>query len=434
MDADITSLLENLVHRLDERGFPPGTVRQWKAGNFQKGRDGNWFAVKKDQSGKWVADPDAPVQSPGAKPGAGQRSEPKAAAPTGGAAPAKADSKHYDVDPAHDADGDGVGDAARVGIGGKEVMPPPALPKLPNLDPTERALETKFNEEVEKNTDKMVGDFYAHAKKDKWVFETDAAKNLMNEWSRPDLPPDEVIYGEDGKKKGVKVHPERIEFRARYNTPLHQAANAIAKKAFLKRLDEIEKLPEDQRTILVTSGGCAAGKGMALKADKETAEKEGRKSMAESVGATWDAAGEQNATENPWIMEECEKRGIRPTFLFVHADPNESFKGAVKRAKGMGRMVDARVFADSYAEGAKNFEAFAKKNKDKANFVYAQVPKPGAEAEFLKDGMPKAALEMNGDDIYEKALKHLDDNKGDLPASIYEGATAGRRIWKKGKK
>lgn len=412
MDAHINSLLESLVFRLDERGFPVGTVRKWKNGDFQKNRDGEWLAVKKDSSGKWVNDPSRePLKRKDAGGGGGGA---PAAAP---AAPAKAEpkkSEFHDVDPKHDADGDGVADASRVGISGKTVMPPPALPKLPNLDETERALETKFNSEVEKNTEKMVSDFYEKSKKSNFVFETDAAKTLMDEWTRPDLPPDEP----------GKLHPERLAFRARYNTPLHQAANALAKKAFIKRLDEIEKLPPEQRTVLVTSGGCAAGKGMALKADP---------SLSKGVAATWDAAGEQNATENPWVMEECEKRGIRPTFLFVHANPDLSFQGAVKRAKGAGRMIDARVFADSYAEGAKNFDAFAKKNKGKANFVFAQVPKPGEPAEFLPD-MPKAATEMDADKIYETASKYLDDNKNDIPAPVYEGATAGRRIWKKGSK
>lgn len=423
MNASTNALLENLVWHLAERGFPVGTVRNWAAGDFEKYGDGDWRAVKKDKSGKWVRDFEAPNQSPGKSPTQPEKNVGKDGPSK--EAPEKArNAGYHDVDPQKDSDGDGVADASRVGIAGKEVLPPPSLPKLPNLDETERALESKFNSEVEKNTDKMAEDFYEKSKKGNFVFETDAAKEFMPEWTRPDLPPDEPITDESGKVVGKKLHPERLAFRARYNTPLHQAANAVAKKAFLKRLDEIEKLPEEQRTILVTSGGCAAGKGMALKADP---------ALSKGVAATWDAAGEQNATENPWLMAECEKRGIRPTFLFVHANPDLSFQNSIKRAKGQGRMVDARVFADSYAEGAKNFAAFAEKNKGKANFVFAQVPEPGKPAEFLKDGMPKAALEMDADKIYDTALKYLDDNKDSIPEPIYQGATAGRRIWK-GKK
>lgn len=401
MNAEITSLLESLTWSLTEKTFPVGTVRKWRGGDFMKYAAGDWRAVKKGAGGRWERDYDAKQQTPAASPPI-----------------------VLNVDPKKDSDGDGVADAARVGIAGTAVLPPPAIPRLPNLDSRERELEVKFNTELESRTDEMVGDIYERSKQNNYIFETDAAKSLMSEWSRPDLPPDEEVRDESGKVVGTKLHPERFAFRARYNTPLHQAANAVTKKAFLKRLDEIAQMPEDKRRILVTSGGCAAGKGGALKADP---------TLAQGVAATWDAAGEQNATENPWLMSECEKRGIRPTFLFVHADPDESFKGAIERAKKQGRMVDARVFADSYAEGAKNFASFSDRNRGKADFVFARSAKKGRPSEFLTE-MPSEARGLDADRIYQNALQYLDANKDSIPKPVYEGATAGRRIWqKKGK-
>ena len=306
-------------------------------------------------------------------------------------------------------------EAARVGVGGKEVPPPPKkLPTFSNLREDEKAIESRMNSGFEKNPDGAAKAFLVAVEKDNWVFETDAAKNLLPEWSRPDLPQDE---------KGKPIHPERAEFRGKYNAVLHQAANAIAKRAFVSRLDDIAKLPEDKRKVLVTSGGVASGKGSALAAQPD---------LAKSASATWDAAGEQNATENEWVLEECQKRGIRPTFLFVHADPKQSWPGVVERAKGIGRMVDAQLFADSYAVGAKNFNDFHGKHKDKADFVFGVFQGRGQPAK-ITDKMPAEALKLDAHDVYAFASNYMDEKKDDLPSYIYAGATFGRRTFKESK-
>lgn len=300
--------------------------------------------------------------------------------------------------------------ASRVGIHGDQVLPPPKLPRLKGLSEDEKEMESKMNSAIEKDPKGVAEAFHAVAKANNWVFETDGAKALMPEWTRPDLPADE---------KG-KVHPERAKFRGKYNAVLHQGANAIAKRAFLSRLDEIKEMPEDKRRVLVTSGGVAAGKGSALAAQPD---------LAKSVAATWDAAGEQNATENEWLLEECKKRGIKPVFLFVHADPKKSWPGVIERAKGIGRMVDAQLFADSYAIGAKNFRAFHEKHKDEASFVFGRFKGRGEPAEIL-DQMPEEALKLDADEIYEHASKYVDEKKDELPDFVYQGATIGRRTWK----
>jgi len=305
----------------------------------------------------------------------------------------------YDPDPAPK---NGGADVARVGVPAKAVPPPPKIPRLPNLTPEEREIESQFIAAFEADPDGMAQAFYDASKGDNFVFETDGAKALFPGWN--DSP----------------------EFRAKFNTVLHQVANAIAKRAFLKRLDEIAKMPEGQRKILVTSGGVAGGKGSALKAQPE---------LAASVAATWDAAGEQNAIENEWLLDECEKRGIKPTYLFVAANPEKTWGGAIARAKSIGRMVDARVFADSYAYGAKNFKAFYDKSKNKASFVFAQAgewqpeTKTVSPAQILSE-MPAAALAMDAEELYRKSLAEIERQKADLPPHIVAGATAGLRIWK----
>lgn len=314
-------------------------------------------------------------------------------------------------------------EAARVGVGGKEIPPPPKLPRLKNLRPDEAEIEARFTDMVESDPDGAAEEFLALAAKNKYVFETDAGKELLPEWSRPDLPPD---------KRGEPVNPERARFRGKYNAVLHQAANAIVKRAFLKRLDEIAKMPEDKRRILVTSGGVAAGKGTVVNA---------RPDLVESMAATWDAAGEQNATENEWVLEECKKRDIRPTFVFVVTDPIARWPGVINRAKGIGRMVDAQLFADSYAIGAKNFDTFYRQHKDGGEVDFILGKSTLKDKSKLKEGedpvqvdsleeIPEEALNLDPHEVYEAAMAYTNEHKDSLPDYIYDGATFGTRAWK----
>jgi hypothetical protein len=303
-------------------------------------------------------------------------------------------------DPRADTDRDGVADAARAGVPGKSVPPPPPLPRLPNLTPDERAAEERFISKVEADPDGAAQKYLEHVKSGKGeglnVFSTDEAKMLSEDYARS--PQD----------------------AAKYNLAMHQAANAVAKRAFLMRLDELAKLPDDdpQKHVLVTAGGTAAGKGYAL------GQLDATKELAKNTGAVWDAAGEQNATENPWILDECERRGIDVTYAYVHADPYKTWDRAMGRAAKKGRMSDARLFADSYGHGARNHAAFYEKTSGhpRAHFVFIE----NKDGPRLVSTMPKDAY-VNAEEVYSHASKALDS--ADVPDWIKDAARVGHRVW-----
>jgi hypothetical protein len=177
-----------------------------------------------------------------------------------------------------------------------------------------------------------------------------------------------------------------------------------------------------------------SGKGFALKSGPENL-----KALTATTGAVWDAAGEQNATENPWILEECKKRGLKPTFLFVDADPKRQWAhkklGVVQRAadpQGEGRMVDARLFADSYALGGKNFKAFHDQHKDSkdADFVFINTwdnDDKGFPIIKASEGIDDRAAKLNSDELYGFATETI---QKDAPTeAIKQGATVGQKIW-----
>lgn len=327
-----------------------------------------------------------------------------------------------------DADGDGVTDYARVGVPAFASPPPPKIPRLPNLTSWERVAETEFADMFESDPDKAVSayeELMASQGKAN-VYETDAAKSLSRFWNDDDKE-------SQATKRGV------------FNTALHQTANAIVKKAFLRKLDSMK--PGEQ--IMVTNGGCGSGKGFALGAVDEA------KALKASSGAVWDSAGDQNATENPWILAEAKKRGLKVNFMFVHANPERVWSdpdhGVVQRAKNPkdGRMVDAHVFVDSYAIGARNHFSFMQRhhNDPDVNFItldnYAR-PEVGEDGNPVMgdDGKPKMksnpkmvkqfpqdALSIDRDRLYQFSVTAIHQMQ-DVPDRIKYGALMGSRVWK----
>ena len=319
--------------------------------------------------------------------------------------------KAYKPNVEGDANGDGVTDHARVGVPANDTPPPPPIPRLPNLTPDERAVERDFAEAFESDPDGMAAQFLdvvrttAARKGDVPTFGTDDAKVLSSKWDHPDLSPE-----------------ERAHNRAVYNLALHQTANAVAKRSFVQHLDSLQ--PGDE--IMVTVGGVGAGKGYALNNVPEALAAKGR------AKAVWDSAGDQNATENPWILKEAADRGLRVNYVYVHANPEIQWahpeRGVVKRAQDPkdGRMVDAHVFADSYAIGAKNHSSFYEKNRNNPNatFTFIENGSPPRKLE----SMPGDALGMNRSKLREFALKTVHEQEG-IPPRVQRGATAGVRVW-----
>jgi hypothetical protein len=310
------------------------------------------------------------------------------------------------IDVTSDKNKDGVTDAARVGVPAMEVPPPPNVGRVPNLTPHERSVEDAFMKHFQSDPDGVSSQFLKLVKSmgDPPTFGTDDAKCLTDAWSHPD--PD-----------------TRAQNRATLNVALHQTANAIAKRAFVQHLDTLSEGDE----ILVTVGGCGAGKGFALKNNPDALE------MKSKAKAVWDSAGDQNATENPWILKEAEDRGLRVNYVYVHADPKVQWadpdRGVVKRAADPkdGRMVDAMVFADSYAIGAKNHHAFHQANKDNPSASFVFLDNTGKPKQI--PGVPKEALELDSASLAEFAQSKVKESSA--PERVKSGALVGTRIWKR---
>lgn len=353
------------------------------------------------------ASPKAPVASP--KQQVASPKAPSASVPQ--ASPSVFGGQHnprVDSDPNHD----GVTDRARVGVPAFDVPPPPRkIPRIPGLTGRakrcEEAFASKFEQDADDLTDRAIILFTGMVENGPATFETDACKKLSDYWQSASLEQD---------------LERRSANRATLNTALHQTANAICKRAFVKHLDT---LPEGSE-ILVTVGGCGAGKGYALKNVPQALELKNR------AAVVWDSAGDQNACENPWILQEARKRGLKVNYVFVHADPKTQWadpgRGVVKRAQDPndGRMVDAMVFADSYAIGAKNHHAFAEKHKNDADVKCVYLMN-GAQPKLL-DTMPPEALNVDRRELAKFAVDYVNSTPS-IPEHIRQGALGGTKIW-----
>ena len=216
------------------------------------------------------------------------------------------------------------------------------VPRHQRLTAEERRAESAFAGWVE-NDPELATNYamwMAHAlgSTDQPMFEVDAMKRLL-----PDY----------GGGKDPANDTERA-FRLTQNHALHPTAVALARLGFMKRLDELEALPPDhpRRQVLVTNGGCGAGKS-----ELDNAVKNGLGANA-LFGATWDAAGEGDAYENTWILQAARKRGIKVVFGFAEADPTTRYQGVLERAASKGRVVDVLTFINSYVDGATEMKRF----------------------------------------------------------------------------
>lgn len=298
----------------------------------------------------------------------------------------------------------GVSKSARVGVPGRVTPPPPKVPRLPNLTKDERAVESKFISAFEADPSGMANKYRQHVyNSDKpYTFETDAAKLLSDDWVDTD-------------------QSKQMQKRAMYNNALHQTANAITKKAFLAHLDTLQA----GDNVLVTVGGCGAGKGYTLKNTEKG------KGLASSAKAVWDSAGDQNATENPWILEEATKRGLKVQYAYIAGDAKVAWahpdRGIVQRAHNPedGRMVDAAVFADSYVMGAKNHHAFHQANKDNPNAEFLFF---NATDQSELPGVPEDSLNQDRKALYHWALGSI-QSRSDVMPTIMRGGVNGSRIW-----
>ena len=177
---------------------------------------------------------------------------------------------------------------------------------------------------------------------------------------------------------------------------------------------------------MVTVGGVGSGKGYSLGKVPEVV------AMKSRSKAVWDSAGDQNATENPWVQKLAIDRGLKVNYVYVHADPKSQWahpeRGVVKRAADPkdGRMVDAKVFADSYALGAKNHQAFYEANKDNRNASFTFLENRGEIRQL--PAIPQEALSIDRKDLAEFAVNEA--LKSTAPPHVKRGASIGQRIWK----
>jgi DNA uptake protein ComE-like DNA-binding protein len=216
------------------------------------------------------------------------------------------------------------------------------VPRQRRLNAAERKEETDFATMVEADPESFIRKALAFAQEngsaDSPEFEVDGMKRLMAAYGAGSKPADDA----------------QRDYRLTMNHALHPTAVAIARMAFVARLDQLAKLPPDDpaRQVFITNGGCGAGKSDLAKIVK------GRMGPKAKFGAVWDAAGEGDALETSWILQAAQARGLKTVVGYAEADPEQRFEGVLDRAASKARVVDVMTFVNSYADGQTEMKRF----------------------------------------------------------------------------
>ncbi|MFO0724182.1 MAG: hypothetical protein U1E65_10395 [Myxococcota bacterium] len=317
---------------------------------------------------------------------------------------------------------------------------------LPNLNPTERIIETEFITAFKSHHRRMVREFLKMVRKDGGnVIEPDNAKLLSPRYSRPDLV--KQIHSLEEQIKQLRVMADegsttaadrigqlelKIEHakreigksRAESNIPLHMTATVIARLALVQALDDLaadKSIPADKKTLLITCGGCAAGKGTSLTKAGETVP------QVKTASLVYDTDGETSGVFNKFAMEEALKRGIKPIFLYVHADPKDAWGRVYSRAAQVGRMVSEEPFLDSHVDSPRNFQEFHAAHKHDKDVTFLIIDNSKGGKPELVSELPSYCLTYDRDELRNVIRQQTDTAQVDPHAQKI--ARRSRKIW-----
>lgn len=306
---------------------------------------------------------------------------------------------------------------------------------LPNLSPKERIVETEFTTAFKLKGHRMVHEFLKNVRSGMYgppnVIAPDDAKMLSPRFARADV----FAAAPGGVTQLEQLDPESKrkvqQSRAETNIPLHMTATVIARLALVQALDDLAKdpsIPADQKTLLVTCGGVAAGKGYAVKnASDDIA------GLVKSASLVYDTDGETSGTFNEFVMKACQERGIHPLFVYVHADANVAWERVFSRAAKEGRMVSEEPFLDSHVDSPRNFAAFHEAHKDDktrtgapaATFVIIDNASGSPQ---LVSAMPEQALKQDRDRLRHD-IKQKTNAIAEVPEFVVKCAKRGEKLW-----
>jgi len=314
-----------------------------------------------------------------------------------------------------------------------DAVSPFTVKMIPNLGPKERIIEQEFTDAFRTKGHRMVREFLKNVKAGMYgppnVIAPDDAKLLSPRYARNDVfagKPVTALEELDPESK-AKVQQSRAEA----NIPLHMTATVIARLALIQSLDDLAKdstIPPEKKTLLVTCGGVAAGKGYAV---KHASDKLG--DLAKSAALVYDTDGETSGTFNSFVMKACQDRGIHPIFLYVHADANTAWERVLSRAAKEGRMVSEEPFLDSHVDSPRNFAAFHAANKDqlnrsgKAAATFVIIDNASGTPKLV-DEVPPDALRHDRDEL-RNVIKQKTNTITEVPEFVIKTAKRGEKLW-----
>ena len=133
------------------------------------------------------------------------------------------------------------------------------------------------------------------------------------------------------------------------------------------------------------------------------------------------------------MIAAAKSRGIEVAVVYVHRRPDQSWEnmkfGVIPRAAKTGRMVDARLHADSYAEGARNFDAVHQQLANDPNVKFVVIDATGDSPTQI-ERLPQSALDLDADTVHARNVAFLESQRGSLPEHVLVGGNElGEQLW-----
>lgn len=273
------------------------------------------------------------------------------------------------------------------------------IEKAKNLAPEKQIIEAKFADEVQNNTNQLIGEYRKNFGK---TLNTDNARELS-----PDYAPG-----------GVNALDQITKDTRSQNSPaVHEPASALIKEIYQR--DLVEKKGQGNNTVLFTAGPTGVGKSTSINDVLSI------RRIKEDAPIVYDTnfASKDSSIKK---IDAAIKAGFDVVVAYVHRGPIESMINTLNRAKNFGRTVPLEDQLNTHIGSPKTILELIEyyKNNEKVSFHFIDNTGGKGSAKLSSiDIVKKLRYDEVGLRNQLKQTLQNEYNNRTISKTIYEGTS-----------